>query len=314
MPIFAKVETGDPTCMSSISIVQVWKGFGSMGMCLDEDCKFQNRDKARFCAKCGIPAQGVLLQERYEIHSLVSKDHRTVTLHAIDRDLGLPVTVRALIPNKNSAEARQIFLQDAELAIAFSNGIDEAGSIRVTDYGQDGPLVFLVKSELNGSMTDPARPRMAVREGLDVFPPAQLADDKLEDDMQTELRPVVPKEPPAVPQGAAGPQLKRDWLAEGDRFYELGSYEKARAAYEAALADNSVAVEAWSGKGATLLHLGRAAEALIAYDQALSLHPDDPDLWNSRANALHELRRYDEEMHCYDQALALDPGYAFAWS
>src|SRR5258708_31037795 len=181
---------------------------------------------------------------------MVSKDHRTVTLHAIDRHQGLPVTVRALIPNKNSAEARQIFLQDAELAVAFSNGINEAGSIRVTDYGQDGPVVFLVKSELNSSMTDPARPRMTVRIGSDVFEPAQLADDKLEDDMQTELRPVAPKAstaiPKQVPPRTAGPQPRRDWLAEGDRSYELGNYEKAHASYDAALAHNSGSVEASS--------------------------------------------------------------------
>ncbi len=78
-----------------------------MGMCLDtEDCRFQNRDKARFCAKCGIPTQGALLQGRYEIQYLISKDHSTVTLRAIDRHEGLPVIVRALIPNKCSEETR----------------------------------------------------------------------------------------------------------------------------------------------------------------------------------------------------------------
>ena len=57
-----------------------------MGMCLDnDDCLFQNLDKARFCAKCGIPLQGSLLQGRFEIQGLIGKDRSTITLNAIDR-------------------------------------------------------------------------------------------------------------------------------------------------------------------------------------------------------------------------------------
>src|SRR6266571_1393051 len=113
---------------------------GRMGMCLDnEDCAFQNLDKARFCAKCGIPLQGSLLQGRYEIQGLIAKDRSTITLSAIDRQEELPVTVRALQPNITSAEERDIFLQDAELTFALSGRINETGSIRVIEYGQDGP-------------------------------------------------------------------------------------------------------------------------------------------------------------------------------
>jgi len=81
-----------------------------MGMCLDtEDCRFQNLDKARFCAKCGIPTREALLQGRYEIQDLIDKDRGTITLRAIDRHEGQPVTVRALVPNKTSKEERDIF-------------------------------------------------------------------------------------------------------------------------------------------------------------------------------------------------------------
>src|SRR6266849_3203255 len=122
-----------------------------MGMCLDtEDCTFRNLDKARFCAKCGIPLQGSLLQERYEIQGLIGKDQSTITLSAIDHREELPVTLRALQPNMTSEEERNIFLQDAELAFELSGSIDETGNIRVIDYGQDGPITFLVKSELPG--------------------------------------------------------------------------------------------------------------------------------------------------------------------
>src|SRR5215470_20298498 len=49
---FRYSRDGRPYIHELHSNVQVWKGFGFMGMCLDEDCRFQNQDKARFCAKC----------------------------------------------------------------------------------------------------------------------------------------------------------------------------------------------------------------------------------------------------------------------
>src|SRR5579863_4731712 len=97
-----------------------------MGMCLDiEDCSFQNRERARFCARCGIPLQGTLVQGRYEIQLLMSKDQKTVTLQAIDRHGRQSVIVRALLPKKAGAAERESFLQDAELAASFSNHLQE---------------------------------------------------------------------------------------------------------------------------------------------------------------------------------------------
>ena len=120
-----------------------------MGMlCLDtEGCNFQNRDTARFCAQCGIPLKGALVQGRYETQALIGKNRAMMTLRALDRHEGRAVTLRALLPKQASKEEREAFLQDAELAMSLSNHVQEAGSIHVTDYGQDGPLTFLVKSE-----------------------------------------------------------------------------------------------------------------------------------------------------------------------
>src|ERR1051326_5169067 len=303
-------------------------------LCLDtEDCQFQNRDKARFCARCGIPLAGTLMQGRYEIQELVSKDRASVTLHAVDRHEGHAVTVRALLPKQSSEADRICLLQDAEFAMAFSSRMQEPGSIHVTDYGQDGPVAFLVKSEFSpsGSQIDgyPFKPRMTARVEGSIFPinspppsvavenqPEPLPDD--DDETATQVRVAIPKGIPAVQQSritAPGPPaLSHNWLAQGNRAYEMADYDQALAAYEAAIAQDATLVEAWSGKGATLLHLGRSQEALSAYDHALKLHPNDPDLWNSRANVLHDLQRYAEEMYCYDQALARDPSYVFAWS
>ena len=92
-----------------------------MGKCLDKaGCGFDNQDKARFCAHCGIPLQGAFLQGRYEIRELITKDRGTVTLEAIDHHGGHAVTVRALIPRMTNQQEREEFLQDAELAMSLS--------------------------------------------------------------------------------------------------------------------------------------------------------------------------------------------------
>ncbi len=119
-----------------------------MGKCLDlASCGFINQEKARFCARCGIPTKGAFLQGRYEITALTGKDRGTVTLQAIDKHGGQPVTVRALIPINTSLQEQENFLQDAELAMSLSSHINDPGSIRVMDYGQDGPVTFLIKAE-----------------------------------------------------------------------------------------------------------------------------------------------------------------------
>src|SRR6266567_2401349 len=313
-----------------------------MGMlCLDTGgCNYQNREKARFCAQCGIPLQGALVQGRYEILALTGKDRTTVTLNAIDRHRGYSVTLRALQPRQTTPAERDNFLQDAELAVSVSSRMQEPGSIYVTDFGVDGPVAFLVKSEYIGESAlldlQPFKPRMTARVGGSVFPstapaaaPVVTPPMSNPEDDDTQLRFSLPRATPdPVSSSLQALTVKADyprvdgrneisldfWLADGNRLYELARYEEALAAYEAAVIEDDVSVEAWSGRGATLLLLGRAEEALLAYDRALSLYPNDPDLWNSRANVLHELRRNDEEMYCYEQALAHDPNYAFAWS
>jgi len=127
-----------------------------MGMCLDiEDCGFQNREKARFCAQCGIPLRGTLVHGRYDIVELTAKDRITASLNALDRHERRPVTVRVLLPKKASVEERETFLQDADLAVSLSSRMHDPGSIHVTDYGQDGPIAFLVKSVYEAEMATP---------------------------------------------------------------------------------------------------------------------------------------------------------------
>src|SRR5437588_3800798 len=143
-----------------------------MVMCLNTiDCNYQNREKSRFCANCGIPVQGALLLGRYEIQALAGKDRSMITMQANDRHYGIPVTIRALLPHNTGAQDRETFLQDAELAVTLSKQVYEPGSIRVIDYGLDGPIAFLVKTDLDEGTDEKqsARPRMTVRVENEVF-------------------------------------------------------------------------------------------------------------------------------------------------
>src|SRR5215467_275808 len=214
-----------------------------MAICLDrEECNFQNRDKARFCARCGLPTRGALLNGRYEVQELVSKDRHHVTLRAIDRHQGLPVTVRVLLAKQSNAKEREEFLQDAELAASLSHNIHDAGSIRVIDYGQDGPLVFLVKSAFDTKDVRPARRRMTVRVDSNVFELPQLsqgANGLDNEDVPTQIMPAMFK---TFKDRNHAQITKPDWLAEGNRAYELQHYEEALADYEVALAQNGALV------------------------------------------------------------------------
>ncbi len=149
-----------------------------MGKCLDaQSCGQENRDgdlkNARFCERCGIPLQGVLLKERYEIQRLLGKDRGTVTLRGYDIPYNQPVTVRALIPRESSEEERENFLQDAELAAAFSANVHEPGSIKVIDYGQDGPVAFLVKAEV--SYIQPMQQAAQASSGIGIYKHSEIS-------------------------------------------------------------------------------------------------------------------------------------------
>src|SRR6266487_1666856 len=207
-----------------------------MGMCLDtEDCRFQNLDKARFCAKCGIPTQGALLQGRYEIQDLIGKDSSTITLRATDHHEELSVTVRALLPEKASKEERDIFLQDAELAFALSGRINETGSIRVIDYGQDGPITFLVKSEIPISVA-PIKQDIYGDPEDDLTEPRETISkesQKSHNDTPLDVSQLEASDQPHLftATDAQSGELKaeKNWLAEGDQAYQNSNYEEALA-------------------------------------------------------------------------------------
>ncbi|HEX4716515.1 MAG TPA: hypothetical protein VH164_16475, partial [Ktedonobacteraceae bacterium] len=229
-----------------------------MALCLDtEECLHENQDINRFCASCGIPLAGSVLQGRYEIHTLRAGDRASVTLNATDRSTGKTVTVRALRPNRIRPEDRADFLQDAELALTFSSTMREPGTICVTDFGEDGPVAFLVKTliEEQPAEVPPARSRVTIGGTEENFRASPtLLNVQQEKPVRTGKQFVQPA-PAAtlspLPSTPAPTQpAPPGWLARGDRAYELADYEDALSAYEQALAEDALSVDAWNGRGA----------------------------------------------------------------
>ncbi len=106
------------------------------------------------------------------------------------------MTVRALLPKQAGEAERENFLQDAQFAMALSSRVQESGSIHVTDYGQDGPLAFLVKSEFSSNGVQPNPP---------------LDDD--DDEVQTQVRVPTPQSHPGLIPVDRGVEWKRSNLA-----------------------------------------------------------------------------------------------------
>ncbi|MEI2617901.1 MAG: tetratricopeptide repeat protein [Thermomicrobiales bacterium] len=95
---------------------------------------------------------------------------------------------------------------------------------------------------------------------------------------------------------------------KGVALDNLGRYEEAITAYDAALALRAEYPEALNNKGVALRNLGRHEEAITAYDAALALRTD-PEALNNKGVALDNLGRHEEAITAYDAALALRAEY-----
>jgi tetratricopeptide (TPR) repeat protein len=127
----------------------------------------------------------------------------------------------------------------------------------------------------------------------------------------------------------------------------LGNYDHALKAFDAAIALNPSYAEAYNYRGIVLVilerhhdaltsfnkavalkpdyaechnnlgivlqDLGHFDEALASFDRAIALKPDNARAHNNRGAALSDLRRIDDALISYEEAIALDPSYAEAF-
>lgn len=93
----------------------------------------------------------------------------------------------------------------------------------------------------------------------------------------------------------------------GNALYDMGRYEEARAAYEAAVQLNPNHAWALCNLGLCLKRLGRRGEAIKAYRAALALEPDDKTtLWNL-ANALNGANDVEGQLETLRQLTQAHP-------
>ena len=116
--------------------------------------------------------------------------------------------------------------------------------------------------------------------------------------------PAAPLPPAAAEPG--GPTTAEDWHALAGEL-EDASPEKARAAYETALAIDPQLAEAHVNLGRLLHERGDAAAAEPHYRRALAAHPHDATAAFNLGVALEDLGREREALAAYERALAADP-------
>ena len=96
---------------------------------------------------------------------------------------------------------------------------------------------------------------------------------------------------------------------QGNVLYELGRYQEAIAAFDAALAIKPDYHEAFYNKGVALSALGCTEEAIAAYDAALAIKSDYHKAFSNKGNALSALGRTEEVIAAFDAALAIEPNH-----
>jgi len=106
------------------------------------------------------------------------------------------------------------------------------------------------------------------------------------------------------------PTTARGHFRQGNAFYAAGEFEKALAAYNAALELRPDHPATLNNRGNALDSLGRHEEALADYNRSLELRPDGPDALNNRGGALGDLGRHEEALADFNRSLELRPDHA----
>lgn len=117
------------------------------------------------------------------------------------------------------------------------------------------------------------------------------------------------------------PRTAAEWIAEGDRWYQIRSYGRALGAYQTAGRLAPLDVNSLLRLAVSANELGRFADALAAADAVLKMSPNMAKAHNERGYAQKglgdgqppgsagEKARYDAALASYRQAIRLDPSF-----
>jgi tetratricopeptide (TPR) repeat protein len=96
----------------------------------------------------------------------------------------------------------------------------------------------------------------------------------------------------------------------GNRAFEDGDYDRAKADYQEALRANPGHLFALRGLAQSLHMLGANEDALATYDEAIAHDPDFGATYANRGILLDSMGRHEEALADYMRALELDPSLA----
>ncbi|WP_199545367.1 tetratricopeptide repeat protein [Paraburkholderia kururiensis] len=94
----------------------------------------------------------------------------------------------------------------------------------------------------------------------------------------------------------------------GAAYLELGEYGRARALFEATLAEDPDHALAWTNLAVTLLKTRQVEDSLIAAERACALAPDYPVALQTYSYVLRELQQWELALEAAQRALARAPG------
>ncbi len=113
--------------------------------CLDPGCRYGENPAGALVCRCGLLLPSAKLAGRYQVERLIGRGELSVVYQARDLRLKRPVALKALRAFSNE-QARARFINEAELAAA----LDHANILAVLDFGQDGPITYLVMPLMTG--------------------------------------------------------------------------------------------------------------------------------------------------------------------
>ncbi|MBC6479165.1 MAG: tetratricopeptide repeat protein [Hormoscilla sp. GM7CHS1pb] len=105
----------------------------------------------------------------------------------------------------------------------------------------------------------------------------------------------------------------RAWMQEALRYQQAGTFSRAIACCDRALALKADYQNGWAMRGDALFKLKRYELAVASYNKATELKPDDWEAWYNQAMALFKLSRHAEAVDSFQRSLKLKPDFAPAW-
>ncbi len=101
----------------------------------------------------------------------------------------------------------------------------------------------------------------------------------------------------------------RVWNEAGVAYYRLGRTADAKECFDAALSRDAAYDEPHANLGLLYRRKGWYDKAVAAYDAALALRPTNPTVWYNRAVALFRLGRFEDAVSSLETASKFGPKY-----